>query len=52
VHITGKSTDLMQNANSMQIDRKEIPEAKKGKKFGMKVDGPVREGDLVFRVTE
>jgi len=39
-----------QGANSMQIDRKAIKEAKKGESIGLKTERPVREGFKVYKV--
>ncbi len=39
-----------QAANSMQIDRAVIKEAKKGQSIGLKTEQPVREGFKVYRV--
>ena len=50
IHIKGSSTDFEQTVSSMQIDRKDISEAKSGDAIGIKVDQKVREGDLVYKV--
>ncbi|MDI6737381.1 MAG: hypothetical protein QME12_02585 [Nanoarchaeota archaeon] len=34
---------------SMQVEHKDIPEAKKGMEIGMKVDKPVKEGFEVYK---
>ena len=41
-----------QVAASMQIEHESIKEAKKGQAIGMKVDKPVKENSLVYKVTE
>jgi len=48
IHIQGHSSDFVQEVSSMQIEHQEIQEAKNGEEFGLKVDQPVREGDLVY----
>jgi len=49
VTIGGKSETFDQTITSMQIDRKEIPFGEKGQAIGLKVDKPVKEGDIVWR---
>lgn len=41
---------LEQEVKSMQIEHKDLKEAKKGQEIGLKVSGEVKEGDLVFKV--
>ena len=50
IHIKGATTDFEQKVESMQINHKDVPEAKKGESFGLKVKGPVREHDAVYKV--
>lgn len=38
-----------QTVDSMQVDKADIQEAKKGDEFGMKVDGAVKDGYLVYK---
>lgn len=47
VHFHGPSTDFDQTVASMQLDHESIDEAKPGQEFGLKVDQPVSEGDVV-----
>jgi putative protease len=51
VHIKGHTTDLEVVVNSMQIDNKEVAEAKKGESVGIKVPDRVRAGDTVYKIT-
>jgi putative protease len=46
----GSTSNFEQKVDSMQIDRKDVPEAKKGDAVGIKVKERVRPGDQVFRV--
>ncbi|MBI2638592.1 hypothetical protein HYW83_03310 [Candidatus Peregrinibacteria bacterium] len=46
----GKHGEFVQAVTSLQFDHKSITKGAKGKDVGMKVDQPVCEGDLVFRV--
>jgi hypothetical protein len=52
IHIKGATTDFEQDVSSMQIDHKDIDNAKQGDDIGMKFIEQVREGDLVFLVNE
>jgi putative protease len=46
----GKGEDFVeQEVKSMQVEHEKIPKAKAGQEVGMKVDGKVKEGDLVFK---
>jgi putative protease len=49
IHIKGHTSDFKQTVESMQYEHQQIMEAKKGDSVGMKVEEPVREGDLVFK---
>lgn len=49
IHIKGHTTDLTEDVKSMQIDRKEVQEAKKGESIGIKVSDRVRPGDKVYK---
>ncbi|MFH1444989.1 MAG: hypothetical protein ABIF08_00740 [Nanoarchaeota archaeon] len=48
--VEGATTSFQQKVSSMQIERKDIKEAKKGDDIGMKVIDRVRPGDKVYRV--
>jgi len=50
IHIKGHTTDFEQEVDSMQIDRKEIEEAKAGDSVGIKVQDRVRRNDKVYAV--
>ncbi|MFH0977824.1 MAG: translation elongation factor-like protein [Candidatus Woesearchaeota archaeon] len=50
IHIKGATSDFEQRLESMQIDHKEVLEAKKGDSFGLKTKDPVREHDMVYKV--
>ena len=50
ISIEGVSTNVKQKIDSMQIEHKNVKEAKKGESIGLKVADRVREGDLVFKV--
>ena len=50
IHVKGHTTDFEQLVDSMQINRKEVKEAKKGDEIGIKVVDRVRPNDAVFLV--
>lgn len=50
IKISGHDKEFTQAVSSMQIEHEEINEAKKGQIIGMKVDQPVKENDLVYKV--
>lgn len=51
IHIKGATTDFTQEVSSMQIEHKDIKEAKKGDSIGLKVAEKVRDGDVVYKVS-
>lgn len=50
VHVKGHTTDLEMDITSMQIDNKNVTDAKKGQSIGVKVPDRVRPGDIVYKV--
>ena len=50
VHIKGHTTDFEVKVSGMQIERKDVKEAKKGEHIGIKVPDKVRPNDKVFLV--
>ena len=50
IHIKGNTTDFEQEVDSIQIDKKDVPEAKKGDHIGIKVPEKVRPNDKVFLI--
>jgi putative protease len=51
IKFEGATTDFEQTVDSMQVDKKEIQEAKKGTEIGLKVADRVREGDTVSKIS-
>lgn len=49
IHIKGHTTDFKQRVNSMQIEHEKIQIAEPGKSIGVKVEGPVRANDFVYK---
>jgi translation elongation factor EF-1alpha len=52
IHIKGHTTDFYQKVESMQVEHAPVETAQEGMEIGLKVESSVREGDLVFKVTE
>lgn len=50
IHIKGHSEDFTQPVDSMQIEHKDVPEAKSGDSIGIIVAKKVHPGDRVFKV--
>lgn len=49
ISVKGATTDFEQSVDSMQINHKNVEEAKKGQEVGMKVADKVREGDCIYK---
>jgi translation elongation factor EF-1alpha len=52
IHIKGHTTDFFQKVESMQVEHQPVESAKPGDEVGLKVENPIRENDIVYRVTE
>jgi putative protease len=52
IHIKGHTSDFYQKVESMQVEHEPVESAEEGMEVGLKVESSVREGDLVFKVTE
>ena len=52
IRIKGHTTDFYQKVESIQVEHHAVDSAKKGDSVGLKVENPVRENDLVFKVSE
>lgn len=50
ISIEGPSTNFTQTVDSMQIEHKNIKDAKKGDSIGLKVVNAVNENDSVFKM--
>lgn len=51
LHFKGHTTDFEEKVVAIQVEHKQVPEAKKGDDIGIKVSQRVREHDKVFKVT-
>jgi len=49
IHIRGRTTDVEQTVDSMQVDHKAVESAKPGDDVAIKVADHVRDHDLIFR---
>jgi putative protease len=52
IHIKGHTSDFYQKMESMQVENNPVDSAKRGELVGIKVESPVRENDIIFKVTE
>ncbi|MGB8656794.1 MAG: hypothetical protein WCE90_03305 [Candidatus Zixiibacteriota bacterium] len=52
IRIKGHTTDFIQTVDSMQIEHLGVQTAKAGDSIGIKVKEPVRDSDVVYKVTE
>ena len=52
IKIVGRGKEFTQTVSSMQIEHKNIEVAKAGQTIGLKVDQPVKEGDVVYKVEQ
>ena len=50
INIEGHGKSFKQKVSSMQLEHKQLKEAKKGMEIGMKVDSPVKSKDLVYKL--
>lgn len=51
IHIKGAHDDFSQTVDSMQVEHKDVREAKAGDAVGIKVSQKVHENDKVYKVT-
>lgn len=49
IHIRGKTTDLSQTVESMEVEHQPVQTAVSGQLVGIKVQARVREHDLVYK---
>ncbi len=52
IKISGHDKEFIQEVTSMQMEHEQIKKAKKGDSIGLKVENPVKDGDLVYSVAE
>ncbi|MDO8886870.1 hypothetical protein [Candidatus Oleimmundimicrobium sp.] len=51
IHIKGYTSDFTQKIESMQVEHASIESAKAGQSVGLKVKDPVREHDVIYKVS-
>ncbi|MFA6551778.1 MAG: U32 family peptidase, partial [Patescibacteria group bacterium] len=51
IYIEGKTTYLKQKIKSMQIEKKDVEQVKKGEEVGIKVEKKAKAGDNIFTTT-
>jgi GTPase len=52
IHIKGHTSDFYQKVQSLQVEHSPVDSIGLGESAGLKVESPVRENDLVLKVTE
>ena len=52
VHIQGSNTNFTQQVASLEIDHQKVNAVGPGSEVALKVDERVRQGDLIFKVSE
>ncbi|MEK7129475.1 MAG: EF-Tu/IF-2/RF-3 family GTPase [Patescibacteria group bacterium] len=52
VRISGHDKEFTQVVSSLQVEHEQVKEVKPGDSAGVKVDAPVKEGDVVYLVTK
>jgi putative protease len=52
VRIVGRTTEVTQSVESMQIEHRPVEEAQQGSEVALKVGEPVHRHDQVFRIHE
>jgi len=50
IHVKGHTTDFTEMIQNMQLDNKDITEAKAGDDIGVKMVGKCREHDKVYKI--
>lgn len=52
IHVKGHTSDFTQSVKSMQVEHKNVEEAKSGDTVGLKVTEHAREQDIVYKILE
>jgi GTPase len=52
IHMKGHTSDFYQKVQSLQVEHSPVDSIRIGESAGLKVESPVRENDLVLKVTE
>jgi translation elongation factor EF-1alpha len=52
IHVQGRTTDFTQRVASIEIEHQKLQAAGPGKEIALKVLEPVREGDVIYKVSE
>jgi hypothetical protein len=50
IHIKGHITDLVMKVDSLEIEHNKVESAGSGVEVALKVDGYVREGDVIYKL--
>ena len=52
IHIHGRITDFTQRVGSLEVEHQKIQSARPKDEVALKVLEPVREGDVIYKITE
>ena len=52
VHVLGHTTDFVQEVTSMEIEHKKVSSVSPGDEVALKVNEPVKEGDVIYKIIE
>jgi len=52
VHVLGHTTDFVQEVTSMEIEHKEVSCVSPGDEVALKVNEPVKVGDVIYKIIE
>lgn len=52
IHISGHTTDFIQNVTSLEIDHKKVLSVGPGDDVALKVSEPVRNGDRLYKIIQ
>ncbi len=51
VHITGRSTDFVQEVTSMEIEHEKVSSVGPGDEVALKVIEPAKKGDVIYKIS-
>ena len=52
VHVLGQTTDFVQEVTSMEIEHKKVSSVSPGDEVALKVNEPVKVGDVIYKIIE
>ena len=52
IHVLGPATDFVKEVTSMEIEHKKVTTVSPGDKVALKVNEPVKVGDVIYKISE